>query len=509
MANISIQVFAFAFFASLLITTSQSHGMPIKHVPLFILGDSIFDAGNNDYFNTTSKANFFPYGETFFNHSSTGRFSNGRLIPDFIAEYAKLPLIPPYLQPGNREFRYGVNFASAGAGALVEINQGLEWIFIQSAGTKLGTNKQNKLWAPTTPSRFVSMNSHENFSVDHPSWDCSRANLLNFGVPELEASELLKCLVIDLPSQLSNLESVRKSLRQELGHDEATTLLSRAVYLFAFGSNDYIVPFEKNSSVLHSYSPEKYVGLVIGNITSAIKEIYRNGGRNFGFLGMWPAACIPYGRALENKNGACFEEITPYVVLHDKALLKTLQKLENELKGFRYSLIEAYEFLKRRIDHPSKYGFVEGKAACCGSGPYRGHLSCGVKGGYSLCHNVSEYVFFDPFHPTERAYEQLAKQFWIGTPNSTVGGRKLHFGTLDLWAANLKSKQEILNWPNWVVTAEEQSTLARLHNRTLGAATAQQPLADQRHSATGAEDCLFLDDVLNNSAPRGINGGIT
>ncbi|KAM1274665.1 hypothetical protein ACFX2I_024510 [Malus domestica] len=352
MANISIQVFAFAFFASLLITTSQSHGMPIKHVPLFILGDSIFDAGNNDYFNTTSKANFFPYGETFFNHSSTGRFSNGRLIPDFIAEYAKLPLIPPYLQPGNREFRYGVNFASAGAGALVEINQGL---------------------------------------------------------------------VIDLPSQLSNLESVRKSLRQELGHDEVTTLLSRAVYLFAFGSNDYIVPFEKNSSVLHSYSPEKYVGLVIGNITSAIKEIYRNGGRNFGFLGMWPAACIPYGRALENKNGACFEEITPYVVLHDKALLKTLQKLENELKGFRYSLIEAYEFLKRRIDHPSKYGFVEGKAACCGSGPYRGHLSCGVKGGYSLCHNVSEYVFFDPFHPTERAYEQLAKQFWIGTPNSTVG----------------------------------------------------------------------------------------
>lgn len=71
---------------------------------------------------------------------------------------------------------------------------------------------------------------------------------------------------------------------------------------------------------------------------------------------MWPAACIPYGRALENKNGACFEEITPYVVLHDKALLKTLQKLENELKGFRYSLIETYEFLKRRIDHPSKYG---------------------------------------------------------------------------------------------------------------------------------------------------------
>lgn len=40
------------------------------------------------------------------------------------AEYANLPLIPPYLQPGNHEFSTGVNFASAGAGALSETNQG-------------------------------------------------------------------------------------------------------------------------------------------------------------------------------------------------------------------------------------------------------------------------------------------------------------------------------------------------------------------------------------------------
>ena len=42
-----------------------------------------------------------------------------------VAEYAKLPLIPPYLKPGNHEFWYGVNFASAGGGALAESNQGM------------------------------------------------------------------------------------------------------------------------------------------------------------------------------------------------------------------------------------------------------------------------------------------------------------------------------------------------------------------------------------------------
>jgi hypothetical protein len=58
-----------------------------KHASLFIFGDSLFDAGNNNYINTTSdfQANFGPYGETFFRYP-TGRFSDGRLIHDFIGK---------------------------------------------------------------------------------------------------------------------------------------------------------------------------------------------------------------------------------------------------------------------------------------------------------------------------------------------------------------------------------------------------------------------------------------
>ena len=59
-----------------------------KHAdPFFIFGDSILDAGNNNYINTTTldQANFWPYGETFFKYP-TGRFSDGRLVSDFIGE---------------------------------------------------------------------------------------------------------------------------------------------------------------------------------------------------------------------------------------------------------------------------------------------------------------------------------------------------------------------------------------------------------------------------------------
>lgn len=70
----------------------QSHGSKFnyrsrKHVALFIFGDSFVDAGNNNYINTTAldQANFWPYGETYFKFP-TGRFSDGRLISDFIGK---------------------------------------------------------------------------------------------------------------------------------------------------------------------------------------------------------------------------------------------------------------------------------------------------------------------------------------------------------------------------------------------------------------------------------------
>ena len=61
--------------------------LPKEHVALFVFGDSLFDVGNNNYINTTTdyQANFSPYGETFFKFP-TGRFSNGRVIPDFIGK---------------------------------------------------------------------------------------------------------------------------------------------------------------------------------------------------------------------------------------------------------------------------------------------------------------------------------------------------------------------------------------------------------------------------------------
>ncbi|KAF8012798.1 hypothetical protein BT93_I0834 [Corymbia citriodora subsp. variegata] len=91
---LQVVIILFAVCAILLLPATCLGRLPENHVTLFVFGDSPLDARSNLYLNTSVKTNYFPYGETFFKHP-TGRVCDGRIVPDFIAEYAKLPLIRP------------------------------------------------------------------------------------------------------------------------------------------------------------------------------------------------------------------------------------------------------------------------------------------------------------------------------------------------------------------------------------------------------------------------------
>ncbi|KAE8688621.1 GDSL esterase/lipase 5 [Hibiscus syriacus] len=267
--------FFFVFFINAACCGGKSHlqQTPKKHVPFFIFGDSFLDAGNNNYINTSTldQANFWPYGLTYFKFP-TGRFSDGRLLSDFIAKRAKSPLIPPFLQPGFRQYYHGVNFASFGAGALAETFQGF---------------------------------------------------------------------AMDLKTQLNNYYKVESWFRHKLGNDEGKATISRAVYLFSIGSNDYMSPFLTNSTILNNYNDSTYFGMVIGNLTTVINEIYRGGGRKFAFVNLPELGCLPGMRIIKSgNNGSCLEEARRLASLHNKALSKLLFELEKRFKGFKYSLFD-------------------------------------------------------------------------------------------------------------------------------------------------------------------------
>ncbi|CAA7052296.1 unnamed protein product [Microthlaspi erraticum] len=121
-------------FALLLLTSPVALVKASPSVPaIFTFGDSIFDVGNNHFIkNCTAQADFPPYGSSFF-HRPTGRFTNGRLVNDFISQFIGLPLQKPFLElqiqilngtlkqfPSN-----GINFASGGSGLLRDTNKNM------------------------------------------------------------------------------------------------------------------------------------------------------------------------------------------------------------------------------------------------------------------------------------------------------------------------------------------------------------------------------------------------
>ncbi|KAF8012815.1 hypothetical protein BT93_I0851 [Corymbia citriodora subsp. variegata] len=348
-----LHILFFAIFASLLLSARCDSDRTEHGAALFIFGDSLNDAGTNNYVNTTTsfRANFPPYGETFF-HYSTGRFTDGRLMADFIAEYAKLPLIPPYLQLKNGEFVGGANFASGGAGVLTDTYQGS---------------------------------------------------------------------VVDLRTQLKQFEKLVRDLRKKLGNEKAKRIVSEGVYMVNIGGNDYLNPVLNNPALFQSISMEDYVGMVVGNISTVLEGMCKVGARKFGFFTMPPLGCLPAVR-LATGNGSCSRPATELTKLHNVAFPATLAKLESQLHGFKYSVFDLHTSLTERIQYPSKYGFKDGKSACCGSGPYGGNYSCGGMRGvreYSLCPNPGEYVFFDSYHPSERVYQQFAQLMWNGSLRTT------------------------------------------------------------------------------------------
>ncbi|KAL6211378.1 hypothetical protein ACLB2K_016605 [Fragaria x ananassa] len=86
---------------------------------MFVFGSSLVDNGNNNYLETTSKANYLPYGIDF-PYGTSGRFTNSKNVIDLLCDLLKLPLIPPFHDPSTKgsKILHGVNHASGSSGIL-------------------------------------------------------------------------------------------------------------------------------------------------------------------------------------------------------------------------------------------------------------------------------------------------------------------------------------------------------------------------------------------------------
>ncbi|KAL5211229.1 hypothetical protein ABZP36_022076 [Zizania latifolia] len=304
---------------------------------VYVFGDSTVDVGNNQYLPGDSPMQL-PYGIDFPHSRSTGRFSNGYNVADFIAKLlgfkrsppAYLSLTPQTSRQLMRGFR-GANYASGGSGVL------------DTTGKTLTLTKQIEYFAATKSSMMTNGGSNGSSAIEE--------------------------------------------------------LLSKSLFLISDGGNDmfaFIVQKRAASEVPSFYAD------ILSNYTRHIQALYSLGARRFGILDVPPVGCVPSVRVISpaGANG-CVDSANDLARGFNDELRSLMAKLAGSgaMPGMSYSVGSSYNVVSYLVANPEAAGFKDVASACCGGGRLNAQTGCTPNATY--CGNRNEYLFCDGVHGTQ------------------------------------------------------------------------------------------------------------
>ncbi|XP_062221567.1 GDSL esterase/lipase At5g33370-like [Phragmites australis] len=316
----------------------------------FVFGDSLVDNGNNNYLITEARADSPPYGIDTPDHRATGRFSNGKNVPDIISEHLGSEPLLPYLSPelDGHKLLVGANFASAGVGILNDTG-------IQFAN------------------------------------------------------------IIHISKQLLYFAQYQKRLSSLIGEGQTARLVNGALVLITLGGNDfvnnyYLVPYSARS---REFSLPDYITYIVSEYKQILKRMYDLGARRVLVQGVGPIGCVPAELALHSLDGRCDPELQRASAMYNPRLMAMLAELNAQVGGDVFVGVNTQRIHNDFIDDPKAYGFATATEACCGQGRFNGMGLCTMVS--NLCNDRDIYVFWDAFHPTERANRLIVQQFMTGS----------------------------------------------------------------------------------------------
>ncbi|KAJ9154613.1 hypothetical protein P3X46_027932 [Hevea brasiliensis] len=320
----------------------------------FVFGDSLVDAGNNNYIVTLSKANYVPNGIDF--GRPTGRYTNGRTIVDIIGqEFSFEDFTPPYLAPttvGSVVLR-GVNYASGGGGILNHTGE----LF----GGRINLDPQIDNFANT------------------------RQDIISrIGAP-------------------AALNLFRRALF-------SVTIGSNDFI------NNYFTPVV--SVPEQKLIPgQLFVGTMIARFRLQLTRLYNLGARKIVVANVGPIGCIPYERDTNPSSGDnCVVFQNQLVQLYNTQLKSLISELSASLEGSIFIYADVYRIVEDILQNYKSYGFENANTSCCyAAGRFGGLLPCGPTS--KVCVDRSKYVFWDPYHPSDAANVIIARRLTDGDLN--------------------------------------------------------------------------------------------
>ncbi|KAE8654795.1 UPF0548 protein [Hibiscus syriacus] len=212
--------------------------------------------------------------------------------------------------------------------------------------------------------------------------------------------------VISLEEQIQQFSTVRSNITNMTGSDAQTdAILSKAFFLLSIGSND-IFEYLLNITVPPSMTIPEFNATLVSTYENHLKTLYELGARTFGILTVPPIGCTPFARAVFSTpiyhNDSCFVPAQLFAQAFYTEAVALLEKFSSQVQDIQYSLANTYSMTTTVMEDMLAFGFKDISSACCGNGTYQCNQTA------SVCSNRDEYLFWDRFHPTQRASELAA-----------------------------------------------------------------------------------------------------
>ncbi|XP_051128754.1 GDSL esterase/lipase At5g45670-like [Andrographis paniculata] len=307
--RITTSAMAMAIVITVLSISNELAVSALRHAQcMFFFGDSQFDNGNNNDLATLAKVNYRPYGIDF-PSGPTGRFANGRNVPDYLAEFLGFPTsIQPFASVRGSEILNGVNYASGGAGILDETGILL--------GDRITMNEQ--------------LQNHRT-----------------------------------VVGRIAALRGRNPTAAKEY--------LSKCVYVVNIGSNDYLNNYLLPTyPTRFFFTPDSFAQRLIVSLSQQLRELYSLGARKTAVFGIGYLGCLPQTVATGTPGNAtgCVDNVNAIVQLFNDRMKPLIDDLNRSQRNAKYTYINITSISSP--GDPALAGIRVANVACCPVSPQTG-----------------------------------------------------------------------------------------------------------------------------------------